>query len=123
MLYLVPRVLMGVLAILDTFLIYKISERYYNSRNVALIASILFAVMPITWLLRRVWLEPIQLPFVLASVIFAVYLGSSKHKDKIKSESKKNMILILSLSCFFRICYFYKSFGNYNDSTSCFSYL
>ena len=108
MLYLVPRVLMGVLAILDTFLIYKISERYYNSRNVALIASILFAVMPITWLLRRVWLEPIQLPFVLASVIFAVYLGSSKHKDKIKSESKKNMILILFSAVFLGFAIFTK---------------
>lgn len=108
MLYLVPRVLMGVLAILDTFLIYKISERYYNSRNVALIASILFAVMPITWLLRRVWLEPIQLPFVLASVIFAIYLGSSKHKDKIKSESKKNMILILFSAVFLGFAIFTK---------------
>jgi hypothetical protein len=108
MLYLVPRVLMGVLAISDTFLIYKISERYYNNRNVALIASILFAVMPITWLLRRVWLEPIQLPFVLASIIFAVYLGSSKHKDRIKSESKKNIILILLSAVFLGFAIFTK---------------
>ncbi len=108
MLYLVPRVLMGVLAILDTFLIYKISERYYNSRNVALIASILFAVMPVTWLLRRVWLEPIQLPFVLASVIFAVYLESSKIKDKIKSESKKNIVLILLSAIFLGFAIFTK---------------
>src|SRR5439155_20581357 len=50
MLYLVPKVLMGLLAVVDTFLIYKISEYRYN-RNVALISSVLFAVMPITWLL------------------------------------------------------------------------
>jgi hypothetical protein len=47
MLWLVPRVLMGLLAVVDTFLIYKIAERRYN-RNVALIASTLFAVMPIS---------------------------------------------------------------------------
>jgi hypothetical protein len=52
MLYLVPRVLIGVLAVFDTFLVYKIAGRRYNNRTIALIASILFAVMPITWLLR-----------------------------------------------------------------------
>ena len=108
MLYLVPRVLMGLLAILDTFLIYKISEWYYDNKNVALIASILFAVMPITWLLRRVWLEPIQLPFVLSSILFAVYLGSSKYKDKIKSKSKKNIILILLSAVFLGLAIFTK---------------
>src|SRR5689334_2051943 len=30
MLYLVPRVLMGILSIIDTFLVYKIAERRYN---------------------------------------------------------------------------------------------
>src|SRR5206468_2340919 len=41
-LYLVPKVLIGLLAVLDTFLIYMISYRRYN-RNVAILASILFA--------------------------------------------------------------------------------
>src|SRR5439155_16595277 len=72
MLYLVPKVLMGLLAVVDTFLIYKISEYRYN-RNVALIASILFAVMPITWLLRMVYLDSILMPFLLSSILFAVY--------------------------------------------------
>jgi hypothetical protein len=72
MLYLVPRVLMGLLAILDTFLIYKIAERRYN-RKVAFIAAILFAVMPMTWMLRRVLLDSILLPFLLSSILFAVY--------------------------------------------------
>ena len=45
-LYLVPRILIGIFAVIDTFLIYKICERHYN-RTVALIASIIFAVMPI----------------------------------------------------------------------------
>src|ERR687896_1163568 len=55
MLYFAPRLLMGVLAVVDTFLIYKIAEMPYN-RNVAFISSILFAVMPSTWFIRRVWL-------------------------------------------------------------------
>jgi hypothetical protein len=85
MLYLVPRILMALLAIADTFLIYTISEIRY-SRSVAFIASILFAVMPITtWFLRRVWLEPIQLPFILTSILFAVFytknsIGKNKNK-------------------------------------------
>ncbi|MDP9287440.1 MAG: glycosyltransferase family 39 protein [Thermoproteota archaeon] len=68
-LYLFPRILMGVLAIIDTFLVYKISERRYG-RNVAFIASTLFAVMPITSLLMRVLLDGIQLPLFLSSVFF-----------------------------------------------------
>jgi len=72
MLYLVPRVLMGILAVVDTFLIYKIAERRYN-RNIALIASILFAVMPLSWLIRRVYLDTILMPFLLSSILFALY--------------------------------------------------
>ncbi|HET7336683.1 MAG TPA: glycosyltransferase family 39 protein, partial [Candidatus Nitrosotalea sp.] len=79
MLYLVPRVLMGILAVADTFLIYKISERRY-SKNVALFASVLFAVMPITWLTRRILLDSILLPFLLTSILFAIYAKDSKNK-------------------------------------------
>jgi hypothetical protein len=86
-LYTVPRVLIGLLAVADTFLLYKISERLYNRRNVAVIASILFAVMPLTLIIRRVWLEPIQLPFLLLSILLALYL-----KDSINN--KKNIVLI-----------------------------
>jgi hypothetical protein len=87
-LYGVPRVLIGLLAVVDTFLLYKISQRLY-SRNVALIASIFFAVMPLTWILRRIWLEPIQLPFLLLSILLALHL-----KDSINN-NKKSLILIL----------------------------
>jgi hypothetical protein len=74
LIWLFPRVTMGILAVIDTFLIYKIAERRYN-RNVAFIAAILFAVMPYTWLIRRVLIEPIQLPFLLTSILFALYTG------------------------------------------------
>lgn len=105
MLYLVPRILMGILAVADTFLIYKIAEIRYN-RNVAFIASILFAVMPLTtWLLGRVWLEPIQLPFILSSILFAVCYAKDSvknHKDSIKNKNKnKRRILSILLSGIF----------------------
>ena len=81
LIWLFPRVTMGILAVVDTFLIYKIAERRYN-RNVAFIAAILFAVMPYTWLIRRVLIEPIQLPFLLTSILFALYTGiRAKQKE------------------------------------------
>jgi hypothetical protein len=78
MLWLVPRVLVGLLAVVDTFLIYKIAERRYNNKTIALIASILFAVMPLSWMTRRIFLESIQLPLILSSILAAVYLKDSK---------------------------------------------
>jgi len=78
-LYLVPRILMGLLAILDTFLLYKICEKRYDSR-VALFGSVLFAAMPITWFLRRILLDSILLPFMLSSILFALYAKNSSHK-------------------------------------------
>src|SRR5215204_5124736 len=88
MVWLFPRVTMGILAIVDTFFIYKIAERRY-SRNVAFIAAILFAVMPYTWLIRRVLIEPIQIPLLLTSILFALYSGTNtKTKTKTKAEQK-----------------------------------
>jgi hypothetical protein len=86
-LYLFPRILMGLLAVLDTFLIYKITERMY-SRNAAIVAAILFAVMPLTWLTRRIVLESIFLPLILSSIICAVYLRSTYQKDVDKGKNK-----------------------------------
>jgi hypothetical protein len=97
MVWLFPRATMGVLAVVDTFLIYRIAERRYN-RNVAFIAAILFAVMPYTWLIRRALIEPIQLPFLLTSILFALYTGiRAKQKDSddiVKISSKENEVMI-----------------------------
>jgi dolichyl-phosphate-mannose-protein mannosyltransferase len=82
MLYLVPRVIMGLLAVFDTFLIYKIGQVRYN-KNIGLLSAAIFAVVPITWVLRRIWLEPIQLPFILLSILFAIYLNKQSTKDSI----------------------------------------
>ena len=86
MLYLVPRVIMGLLAVLDTFLIYKIGQVRYN-KNIGLFSAAIFAVVPITWVLRRIWLEPIQLPFILLSILFAIYLNKQS-----KSITKKALL-------------------------------
>jgi hypothetical protein len=92
-LYLIPRVLIGLLAILDTFLVYKITERRYNSRTIALIASILFAVMPITWVLRKILLESLLLPLLLSSILLALY--ASKDQIRRNHNSNKWRIIII----------------------------
>jgi hypothetical protein len=91
-LYEVPRILMGILAVIDTLLIYKISERIYN-RNVALFGSILFAVMPLTWFTRMILLDSILLPFLLLSILLAVYITKSKSE---KNNNKNNILIMLS---------------------------
>jgi 4-amino-4-deoxy-L-arabinose transferase-like glycosyltransferase len=78
MLYLIPRVLMGVLAVADTFLIYKIADKRYG-KNAALISAILFSVMPISWIFRRILLDSILLPFLLLSILAALRSKDSKH--------------------------------------------
>ena len=103
-LYMVPRILVGLLAVLDTFLVYKIAERRYNT-NVAIIASILFAVMPMTWLLRRVLLESILLPFILASLLLAVNYNSIKKTNR---ANKRNDSLIVLSGIFMGLAIFTK---------------
>lgn len=82
-LFLVPRILTGILAMVDLFLIWKITERRYNKR-IALISSFLFAVMPYNLMTRMVLLESIQLPLLLTSILLLLYSDSSaKHEKKI----------------------------------------
>ena len=101
--YLMPRILMGILAVIDTFLVYKIAERRYD-RRVALIAGIFFAVLPFSWLLRRIWLDPIQLPFLLCSVFFALDGLHSKNTG----EDKKPVLMILLSGIFLGLAIFTK---------------
>jgi dolichyl-phosphate-mannose-protein mannosyltransferase len=98
MLHLVPRVIMGILAVVDTFLIYKISERRYN-KNVALIASVLFAVMPMTWILRRIYLDTLLMPLLLSSILFAIYIRGPKNNNVQqwpRININKNLLVLLS---------------------------
>lgn len=96
LLYIFPRVLVGLLAVVDTLLIFKISERRYN-RSVAFIASILFAVTPITWLLRWILLDTIQLPFILSSILFADYTNDYRGKRKVVTVLLSGVFLGLSI--------------------------
>jgi hypothetical protein len=104
MLYVAPRILMGFIVIADTFLIYKIAERRYN-RTVALIAATLFAVMPFSWLLRRILLDNLLLPLLLCSVFFA--LSAKKNENNITS-SEINTILIFLSGIFLGLAIFTK---------------
>ena len=79
LIYMAPRVLMGVLAVVDTFLVFKIAERRYN-KTIAFIAAILFAVMPFSWILRRILLDNLLLPFLLSSILFALSLEKQEKK-------------------------------------------
>jgi 4-amino-4-deoxy-L-arabinose transferase-like glycosyltransferase len=94
MLYLVPRVIMGLLAVVDTFLIYKIAEYRYN-RNIAFIAAILFAVMPLSLLTRGIFLDSILLPFLLSSILFAIYSKETKTIEFTRRNTK-NLFVLLS---------------------------
>lgn len=80
MMYLAPRIIMGVIAVLDTFLIYKITENRYGSK-VALVSALLFAVMPFTWLIRRILLDSILLPFLLTSILLALKSKNPKYQN------------------------------------------
>lgn len=88
-LYLEPRIIMGILAIVDTFLIYKIAENRYGSK-IALLSSLLFAVMPYTWIVRRILLDSILLPFLLMSIYLALCSRNSKHQE---------ILILLSGTC------------------------
>ena len=88
-LYLLPRIWMGILSVLDTLLVYKICETRYNCR-VAAMAAIFFAVMPITWFIRRVLLDSILLPFFLSSVFFAIF------SKNLEQQNHRNIAVLLS---------------------------
>jgi len=114
MLYMVPRILMGLLAIVDTFLVYKIAELRYN-RTVALIAAVLFAVMPLSWLIRWILLDSILIPFLLSSILLASYTNtkgnrpSKNDRSKNNKDYKKNTFLILLSGVFLGLAIFTKT--------------
>jgi len=83
LLLLIPRIFMGMLAVLDTFLIFKIVEVRYST-IVAFIAALLFAITPSTLLTRWILLDSLLIPLVLLSILFAVLsIRGSKSTKKI----------------------------------------
>lgn len=103
MLWLIPRVLIGTLAVLDSFLVYKISERLYNTK-IGFIAAILFTVMSMSFL-RTVFLESLQLPLLLLSIFLAVHLGTSRIKDSIRISMSITLLsgIFMGLAIFTKI--------------------
>jgi len=96
--YLIPRLLMGVLAVIDTFLVYQITKKRFGKKT-AILASVLFGVMPITWMLRRILLDTILLPFLLSSILLALYSKDSKNKNMLILGSS----ILLGLAIFTKI--------------------
>ena len=99
-----PRILMGLLAILDTFLLFKIVEYRYTTKT-AFIASMLFAVTPITWLTRWVLLDSIQLPFILLSILFSILPLSTENVYS----SRKNILIVTLSGVFLGLSVFTKA--------------
>ncbi len=100
--YMIPRILIGVLAVLDTLLIYAITKIRYGT-NAAFISSLLFSVMPLTWSIRRVYLESILLPFLLFGILLISYVGSLhnlENRTQPKPPILKNKNLIVTVSGF-----------------------
>ena len=86
---------MGILAVFDTFLTYKIADIRYN-RKVGFISAALFAVMPATWFLRRIYLDSILLPFLLLSILCAVYYAKRSGSHSVNNNGiNKNISIII----------------------------
>ena len=87
----------------------------------AFIGSTLFAVMPITWLLRMVYLDTILLPFLLASLLFANSIKNGLPTDK-NSCLKNNFSVMLS-GIFLGMGNFHQNSRVYVDSLGWLSYI
>jgi 4-amino-4-deoxy-L-arabinose transferase-like glycosyltransferase len=103
---------MAILAVVDTFLVYKIAERRYN-RNVAVIASVLFAVMPSLLYNRWILLDNILIPLLLSSILFALYhykkdSSPDKYGNDDGSSGNKTLIPILMSGVFLGLAIFTK---------------
>jgi hypothetical protein len=98
---------MGILAVIDTFLVYKIAETRYN-RKVGFISATLFAVMPLSRILRGILLDSIELPFILLSILFAVYYAKTESQTTKDNKIDKNILLVLLSGIFLGLALFTK---------------
>jgi 4-amino-4-deoxy-L-arabinose transferase-like glycosyltransferase len=112
LLYEIPRLIMGILAIVDTFLVFKIGERWHG-RSVGFISSTLFAVMPVTWFLRMIVLENIMLPFLLSSILLITYITRTKKNSTVRDAgayemNRRNLLVFLLSGVLFGLAAFTK---------------
>jgi Dolichyl-phosphate-mannose-protein mannosyltransferase len=87
-----PRIIIGMFAIIDTFLIFKICQRVGSTR-VALLASALFAVTPMIWHFRLVTLDNIAMPFLLSSILVSLSITTWNRTHNVP---KHILLLLLS---------------------------
>ena len=111
---------MGILAIVDTFLVFKIGERWHG-RSVGFISSTLFAVMPVTWFLRMIVLENIMLPFLLSSILLITYITRTKKNSTVRDAgayemNRRNLLVFLLSGVLFGLAAFTKEFSCHSDS-------
>lgn len=97
-LYLIPRIFMGIVAIVSTLLVYQIAKIKFGN-DVALLSSSLFAVMPYTWIFDRILLDAILLPFLLSSILLAIYFTKSQDRTWLAPASG----ILLGLAIFTKI--------------------
>lgn len=89
-LYLTPRILMGLLTVMDTLLVYKIGE-IWRGKRVGFVAAILFGVMPLTWMLKMILLDNLLIPFFLSSVLLSLFAGK-----RFKKSSSMTVLVLIS---------------------------
>ena len=112
-LYFIPRLIMGILAVIDTFFVFKIGESSY-SRKVGFIASLLFAVMPITWIFRMILLDSLLVTFLLVSIFLAIcYRKQNRDSDLNKpalttAANRINKLYLLGSGIFLGLAIFTK---------------
>ena len=85
-----PRIIIGMFAIIDTFLIFKICQRVGSTR-LALLASAFFAVTPMIWHFRLVTLDNIAMPFLLSSILVSLSITRWNRTHSIP----KHILLVL----------------------------
>ena len=102
---------MGLLAVGDTFLIYKIAERS-TIEMLHLFQQVFFAVMPMTWFARRILLDSLGLPLILLSILFAIYPKTgTKNIDKntgVANEPNTVIVLLMLSGIFLGLAIFTK---------------
>ena len=105
MIFLVPRIFMGILAVVDTFLIFKIGELRYG-RKVGFIASVLFAVMPLTWLTR--WMPSRFYPTTSNLTVHIICNSLFQSRIENANIDNKDIILVLLSGAFLGLSIFTK---------------
>ena len=95
--YSAPRIVMGFLAILDTFLVYLIVIYRYNNKTIAFFASLFCCNAYDLDYKVFILLDPIEIALLLSSILFALYSNIIRKKHSQKKPFPFPLSLILHL--------------------------